>query len=68
MNYSTSHVFYLIKDANNLVKVKNEGKINKIRQLVEQFCKNRFSVLIPVIKEVKKVLRIVNKLFPFSVL
>jgi hypothetical protein len=61
-------VFYLIKDANNLVKVKNEGKINKIRQLVEQFCKNRFSVLIPVIKEVKKVLRIVNKLFPFSVL
>ena len=61
-------MFYLIKDANNLVKVKNEGKINKIRQLVEQFCKNRFSVLIPVIKEVKKVLRIVNKLFPFSVL
>jgi hypothetical protein len=53
MNYSTSHVFYLIKDANNLVKVKNEGKINKIRQLVLQFCKNRFSVLIPVIKEVK---------------
>lgn len=54
MNYSISHVFSFIKDANNLVKVKNEGKINKIRQLVVQFCKNRFSVLIPVIKEVKK--------------
>ena len=54
MNYSISHVFSFIKDANNLVKVKNEGKINKIRQLVVQFCKNRFSVLIPVIKEVKR--------------